>query len=98
MVLQQILDIDLAAPLELDDRVSVGPCDPQDRLFARTELSIILAVTEDFHELAGIGQVVIDPGAAQDLSEIELVSLVEVQLGAELSARLHQERFATIAR
>src|SRR5215469_16513648 len=90
VVLQQILELELAAPLQMDDCLVGWTENLKYRLRAMPEGWVVRAMAQHLDELPDIGQVSCHRYAMEDLAEIELVSPSQAEGDAAVSAALYQ--------
>src|SRR5262249_48947559 len=90
VVLHQILEVEFAAALQMDDCLVGRTGDLKYRLRAMAEGWVVRAMAQHLDELPDIGQVSCHRCAVKDLPEIELVSPSQAEGDAAVSATLDQ--------
>src|SRR3954464_10308611 len=80
MMLQQILELELAGALEFDNGAAMRAVDLERGLGARGEARIVLAVTQHPNELVDVRQIVRQRRAGKDVRQVELVTLQQAEV------------------
>ena len=89
-MLHQILEVEFAAALQMNDRLVGRTGDLKYRLRAMAEGWVVRAMAQHLHELPDIGQVLRRRRAVEDLAEIELVSASQAEGETAVSAGLDE--------